>query len=39
MCNKNLVSYKNEFENDKNWKILILIEISIGNSKFFFFVV
>lgn len=39
MCNKNLASYKNELENDKNRKTQIPTETSTGNSKFFPFAV
>lgn len=39
MCNKNLASYKNELENDKNRKTPIPTETSTGNSKFFPFAV
>lgn len=40
MCNKNLASYKNELENDKNRKKNpIPTETSTANSKFFPFAV
>lgn len=39
MCNKNLTSYKNELENDKNRKTPIPTETSTANSKFFPFAV
>lgn len=39
MCNKNLASYKNELENDKNRKTPIPTETSTGNSIFFPFAV
>lgn len=39
MCNKNLASYKNELENDKNRKTPIPTETITDNSKFFPFAV
>lgn len=39
MCNKNMTSYKNELENDKNRKTPIPTETSTANSKFFPFAV
>lgn len=39
MCNKNLASYKNELENDKNRKTPTPTETSTANSKFFPFAV